>query len=206
MKIIVFAPHTDDIELGCGATISRYIKEGAEVKYVAFSICEEWVPKEFPNDILFSEATSAAKSLGVKEDNIYIYRFRATELWKVRDKIFDIMFELNKSFLPDMVFCHSKNDLHQDHSTIANECERVFKSSTILGYEMPWNNIEFKSNCHIKVTEEDIENKIKALNIYESQKYKNYIDEDFIWSLAKVRGIQIKEKYAEAFEVIRVKL
>ncbi|TLP37784.1 PIG-L deacetylase family protein [Arcobacter arenosus] len=206
MKIIVFAPHTDDIELGCGATLSRYIKEGAEVKYIAFSICEEWVPKEFPMDILFSEATNAAKSLGVKEENINIYRFRATELWKVRDKIFDIMFELNKSFSPDMVFCHSKNDLHQDHSTIAIECERVFKSSTILGYEMPWNNTEFKSNCHIKVEKEDIENKIKALDFYKSQKCKNYVDEDFIWSLAKVRGVQIKEKYAEAFEVIRVKL
>lgn len=205
MKIIVFAPHTDDIELGCGATISRYIKEGTEVKYIAFSVCEEWVSKEFPSDILFSEATKAAKSLGIKEENISIYRFRATELWKVRDKIFDIMFELNKTFKPNMVFCHSKKDLHQDHSTVACECERVFKSSTILGYEMPWNNTEFKSNCHIKVDEKDIKNKIDALSLYESQKYKNYVDEDFIWSLAKVRGIQIKEKYAEAFEVIRVR-
>lgn len=205
MKIIVFAPHTDDIELGCGATLSRYIKEGAEVKYISFSICEEWVPKEFPADILFTEATNAAKSLGVKEENIHIYRFRATELWKIRDKIFDIMFAINKSFVPDMVFCHSKKDLHQDHSCVAIECERVFKSSTILGYEMPWNNIEFKSNCHIKISKIDIENKIKALNFYESQKHKNYVDEDFIWSLAKVRGVQIKEKYAESFEVIRVK-
>lgn len=205
MKIVVFAPHTDDIELGCGATLSRYIKEGAEVKYIAFSICEDWVPKEFPNDILLTEATNAAKSLGVKDENITIYRFRATELWKVRDQIFDIMFELNRSFVPDIVFCHSKNDLHQDHSAVAAECERVFKSSTILGYEMPWNNTEFKSNCHIKVSEQDIEAKIKALDFYKSQKYKNYVDEHFIWSLAKVRGVQIKEKYAEAFEVIRVK-
>lgn len=205
MKIIVFAPHTDDIELGCGATISRYIQEGAEIKYIAFSICEEWVPKEFPGDILFDEATKAAKSLGVKDENIHIYRFRATELWKIREKIFDIMFELNKIFTPTIVFCHSKKDLHQDHSTVALECERVFKSSTILGYEMPWNNTEFKSNCHIKVEKRDIENKIKALNFYESQKYKNYIDEDFIWSLAKIRGVQIKEQYAEAFEVIRVR-
>lgn len=205
MRIIAFAPHTDDIELGCGATISKYIEEGCEIKYVAFSMCEEWVPKEFPEDILFYEATKAAKSLGVKGENIHIYKFRATELWKVRDKIFDIMFELNKSFAPNMIFCHSKKDLHQDHSSVALECERVFKSSTILGYEMPWNNTEFKSNCHIKVNAKDIENKIKALNFYESQKYKNYIDEDFIWSLAKIRGVQIQEKYAEAFEVVRVR-
>lgn len=75
----------------------------------------------------FSEATNAAKSLGVKEENIDIYRFRATELWKVRDKIFDIMFEMNKSFAPDMVFCHSKNDLHQDHSTVAIEWKEFLK-------------------------------------------------------------------------------
>lgn len=52
----------------------------------------------------------------------------------------------------------------------------------------------------ILASKEDIENKIQALNFYESQKYKNYVDEDFIWSLAKVRGVQIKEKYAEALK------
>lgn len=203
-KIIAFAPHTDDIELGCGGSISRFIDEGHEVYYIAFSICEEWVPKEYPSNILEIEAKKSAEFLGIKESNIKLYKFRATELWKVRDKIFDIMYEMNRSIKPNIVFAPSLNDLHQDHSLISQEAKRVFKNCTLLGYEAPWNNKEFKSNTFIKLEKKDIDKKIKAINIFESQKNKTYIDEEFIYALSKVRATQIQLKYAECFEVMNL--
>ena len=39
-RILILAPHTDDGELGCGATISKLIETSNDVYYVAFSACE----------------------------------------------------------------------------------------------------------------------------------------------------------------------
>ena len=50
--VLVLAPHTDDGELGCGGTIARFLEEGKEVYYVAFSTCRTSVPEGYPEDIL----------------------------------------------------------------------------------------------------------------------------------------------------------
>ena len=92
------------------------------------------------------------------------------------------------------------------HSTIAQEALRAFKNTTILGYELIWNNLSFNTTCFIELEEEDIRNKVNALKAYESQNKRDYMSEDFIFSLAKTRGVQSGKKYAEAFEVIRLML
>lgn len=53
--ILVLAPHTDDGELGCGGSIVRFLEEGKEVYYVAFSTAEDSVPEGFPKNILEME-------------------------------------------------------------------------------------------------------------------------------------------------------
>jgi len=42
------------------------------------------------------------------------------------------------------------------------------------------------------------------LECYQFQKHRSYLNQEFIWSLAKTRGVQIEGEYAEAFEVIRL--
>ena len=97
----------------------------------------------------------------------------------------------------------SLNDIHQDHSTIAEEGLRAFKQTRILGYELIWNNLSFNTTSFSILEERHIEKKISALNEYKSQQGRSYIDREFIKSLAISRGVQIGHKYAEAFEVIR---
>jgi len=72
-----------------------------------------------------------------------------------------------------------------------------------LGYELPWNNLNFTNNCHIKLEREHIEAKMNALACYKSQASRNYMNEEYFFGLAKTRGIQINSNYAEAFELIR---
>ena len=50
-KILLLSPHTDDAELGCGATIAKLIRQGKTVYYAAFSACEQSVIEGFPKDI-----------------------------------------------------------------------------------------------------------------------------------------------------------
>ena len=106
-------------------------------------------------------------------------------------------------YIPDLVLIPSLNDIHQDHATIASEGLRAFKNSTILGYELIWNNLHFNTAAFVKLNRRDVQRKADALKAYESQKSRDYMQEEFIFSLAKTRGVQIGEEFAESFEVVR---
>ena len=84
------------------------------------------------------------------------------------------MIQLGKQFTPDIVFLPSFNDTHQDHNTIAHEGFRAFKKTTMLAYEVPWNNLQFRTNCFVVLEEEHLQLKMKALNKYKSQKHRDY--------------------------------
>jgi len=205
-RILVLAPHTDDGELGLGGSIAKYCAEGKEVFYAAFSTCRRSLPPGFEPDALEKEMREATKVLGVKEQNIIVFDFDVRVFKEVRQEILEELVKLKKQINPDMVFVPSPNDIHQDHQVISEEGLRAFKQTTILGYEMPWNNLAFQTSCFIRLQEEHVEKKVRALEKYKSQLHRDYLNENFIRSLATTRGVQIGVKYAEAFEIIRLVL
>ena len=87
---------------------------------------------------------------------------------------------------------------------MAQEGLRAFKNTTLLGYELIWNNLTFNTQCFVELQKRHIQAKVRALNKYESQRHRYYASEDFIFSLANIRGVQVGCKYAEAFEVLRL--
>lgn len=202
-KVLILAPHTDDGEFGCGGSVVKFLEEGKEVYYVAFSTAEESVPAGMPKNILEIEVKEATKRLGIPASNLIIYKFQVRKLNYVRQEILEELVKIKKEINPDLVFIPSPNDLHQDHYTVAMEGMRAFKQVSILGYEIPWNNITFHTQAFIKLEKKHIERKIEALKAYKSQSHRFYATPDFIWSLAKTRGVQIGAEYAETFEVIR---
>lgn len=203
-RCLVLAPHTDDGEFGCGASITKLINNNVEIYYAAFSLAEESVPSGYPRNILETEVKRATKVLGIPKDNLLVYRYKVRNFASERQGILEDLVSLNKELKPDLVMMPSLNDLHQDHTTIANEGLRAFKKTTILCYELPWNNIVFSNNCFITFSENELNKKIEALKCYESQQDRNYASEEFIRGLAITRGTQIGAQYAEVFEVIRM--
>jgi N-acetylglucosamine malate deacetylase 1 len=202
-KILILAPHTDDGELGCGATISKAIRQGADVYYAAFSTADQSVPKHFPSNQLEVEVKEATKRLGISNSNLFVYKHEVRKLNYVRQEILENLIELRNLLNPDIVFLPSSKDIHQDHQTVTNEGIRAFKNCTILGYELIWNNLTFDTDCFICIDKTDLEKKIYALEAYKTQEGKPYMSTQFIESLAIVRGTQIGETYAETFETIR---
>jgi LmbE family N-acetylglucosaminyl deacetylase len=202
-KILILAPHTDDGEFGCGGTINKLIEEGHDVYYVAFSPCKQSVRSKFPPDILITEVKAAVKVLGVKEENLKLLDYDVRTFNYRRQEILDDIIRLRSEIQPDMVFIPALTDMHQDHKTVAEEALRAFKFTTILSYEMPWNNISFQTSCFFKLSPANLNAKINALKKYESQAHRPYANENFIKSLATVRGVQINAEFAETFEVIR---
>jgi LmbE family N-acetylglucosaminyl deacetylase len=201
--ILILAPHTDDGEFGCGATIAKFSSQGYRVVYVAFSAAEQSVLPHLPRDILRKEVLVATSFLGIKNEDCLVYEFEVRRFSDSRQEILDLMIKINHKYMPSMVFLPSINDTHQDHHVIATEGFRAFKHTTMLGYEVPWNNLNFKTSCFIEISEENLSKKTKALSFYESQKHRSYATSKFIESLAITRGVQIGKKYAESFEVVR---
>lgn len=202
-NIYVLAPHTDDGELGAGATISKLVELGANVYYFAFSTAGQSVPDGFPKDILKTEVINATSKLGIKKENVIIYNYEVRKLNYARQEILEDLIKHRRELKPDLVLMPSLNDIHQDHSTIAQEGLRAFKSTTILGYELIWNNLTFNTTSFVKLDKKYIKAKCDSLKEYKSQGSRDYMSEEFIFALAKTRGVQIGSEYAESFEVIR---
>lgn len=203
-RVLVLAPHTDDGEFACGGTIARFIEEGKDVHYLAFSSSEKSVPIGLPKDILKQEVKEATSILGIPSANLRIFGYEVRNFPAHRQEILEELIKIKKEFNPNLVLLPSLNDLHQDHLTIATEGLRAFKNTTIFGYEVPWNNLSFRTCAFIALQEHHLEKKIKALEAYRSQSFRHYANGKFIRSLAITRGTQIGIPLAESFEVIRL--
>jgi len=203
-KILVLAPHVDDGEFGCGGSIHKLIKEGHQVRYVAFSDCKESIPKDLHPDTLSREMKVATKILGITDSHLYGFPVRRFN--EQRQEILDTLINEKKNFSPDIVFTPCTKDIHQDHTTLTTEAIRAFKGITIYGYELPWNLLTLPSTCFITLDNEDIEKKIEAIMAYKSQSQRTYSSANYIKSLATTRGMRIQKSCAEVFEVIRLVL
>ena len=201
MKILALSAHTDDAELGCGGTLRRLIREGNRVYSVAFSRASSYPP--FTADAAGTEMVRATGELGIHPDDMQLFDFPVRKLGFYRQDILEEMIHLRDTISPDMVFMPCKDDFHQDHITVYEEGMRAFKYSTLLGYEMPANNLSFQARSFFSLSEEDVHAKIRAITAYRSQSDRRFMAEDAIRSLAVTRGVQSGLELAECFDVIR---
>ena len=202
-RILILAPHTDDGELGCGGSIAKFLEKTSDVFYLAASTCRRTMPEGWPQDALEKEVKNATRVLGIAESNLILLDYDVRRFKETRQQILEDLIRLRDDIKPDLVFVPSPTDIHQDHQVISEEGLRAFKNSSILGYEMPWNNVSFNTRAFIQLQKYHVEKKVQALLCYKSQLHRPYVNEQFVYSLATVRGVQMGAQYAEAFEVVR---
>jgi len=189
---LVVAPHPDDSELGMGGTMAAYADRVDEIKVLMLSDRGEptWM----------SEACTAA---GKISDKITVETLHLTvfHMDTERQTLLRSLEQYRDTFAPTCVFVPTVGDLHQDHETALREARRVFKSVSLLGYEIPVSSRQFTPQLFVPVTVEDVARKHEAVQCYSTQRDKPYCQADAITGLAKVRGVQCGRKYAEAFSV-----
>jgi len=204
-KVLVLAPHTDDMELGCGGLVSRLTFEFAsDVSCVCFSAAEESVSPNFDSDILRREAPAAGAALGVDSSKYSVLRYPVRRFHEFRQNILDEMIKLTRNCQYDLVVVPASSDQHQDHQIIHNEACRAFKATSIIGYHFPWNCFVSKHHFVVQIAREDLDRKILALQAFKSQQSRKYMDSVFLESSAIYTGSLIGVSYAESYEVIRM--
>lgn len=204
-NLLFLGAHLDDIELGCGGIISKYGKDAYTNIYLATM---SNFNKDSSGNITISrdieETYRACKILGIDKDRIEINDIPAQLFEQYSQNIREILLDIRERIKADYVFFPSKNDIHQDHTVLCKESERIFRNNICLGYELIRSTYHLKPNIYIEISEKDIENKISSAMQYKSQQTQSaayYFNEEIIKSTAIFRGGQCNRKYAEAFEL-----
>lgn len=193
MKVLFIGAHTDDIEAGAGGTLHKMVNEGHEVVCLALSYCGD--------DRLIVEYKNSMNVIGVKKSETWPFDVR--RMGADRQMVLNSILGLRTRFIPDIVFTHSLDDIHQDHQVVAQESLRAFKHTIIYSYELAQNSSAFRTAAFSKISAENLDAKCKALACYKSQAHRNYMKEDFIRAQARFRGMQANCDFAEVFEVVR---
>lgn len=197
-KVLALAPHTDDIELGCGGFLSKLKKENKNVEIDAISFSSAQ-PLSVGDPV--DEFKSAMSILDIDGEFL---DFKPRVFHQQRQDILDFLWNRNKDNEYDLVLCPSSYDNHQDHQVLNQECFRAFKKTSIFGYEMPWNNRTFSTDIFVKLDRQSIDIKYKMVDCYKTQGERVFMSKEYIFDVARTRGLQVGCEYAECYEAIRV--
>jgi LmbE family N-acetylglucosaminyl deacetylase len=198
-RVLFIGAHPDDIELGCGALIAHILPQ-SEVMCVTLS--DNQKNPNLPN--LPAEHMRSMAVLGVPEKNVVLGTFETRRFPEVRQEILEYMIQLNRSFRPEIVFVHTKADIHQDHGTITEEALRAFRGTTVLGYDVLRSSYGFFPNFLVEVTESDVECKITALAEYKTYAQRYYFDSSITRATMVRHGALAERPFAEGFDILRV--
>lgn len=196
-RVLCIGAHADDIEIGCGGTILRILKENphCEVYWVVLSAVGE----------RRNEAMASAEAFLTSASKKTFHQFQFDDRFFPTDVrgIKQAFFETREKFCPDLVFTHRIEDRHQDHRCVAECTWNTFREQLILEYEIPKYEGDLgQPNLFIPLDREICEQKISLLmEHFPSQRGKYWFDEETYWALLRLRGLESRaeSRYAEAF-------
>jgi LmbE family N-acetylglucosaminyl deacetylase len=194
--VLCIGAHSDDIEIGAGATILKWIASGIrlDVHWCVLSA----------NDHRAAEAEASAQSFlaGAESHKIELATFR-DGFFPYTDGELKVWMEgLKGRVHPDVILSHSA-DAHQDHTEVSRLTWNTFRNQLILEYEIPkWDGDLGRPNFYVPVDAELMQRKIDLLLAhFGTQRSKDWFGAETFRGLARLRGMECRSPsgYAEAF-------
>jgi len=198
MNILALSPHTDDVELGAGGTLARFVEEGHRVSVAAFSTGNGKTGAFRP------EFEAAMGALGVTEYELQDFKTRYFA--RERQDLLACLGWLFERVQPALMLIPCTVDRHQDHQAIIAEAIRAarYSACSILGYATSCSHtLPVELRYYVKLEQRHLDAKLSAIGAYQTQHGKVYTRGDYVRSMARVYGAPVGAKFAEAFEVIR---
>jgi len=197
LSVLCIGAHSDDIEIGAGATILGWIERGVrlDVHWAVLSASGSRADEARASASGFlGNAARAVIDLAAFKDGFFPQQKGDIKLW----------FEgLRTRTSPDVVLCHWRHDAHQDHREVSELTWNTFRDHAILEYEIPkWDGDTGQPNIYLPASRAMIERKTKLLDQYfGSQRSKDWFDPDVFMGLARLRGMECRapDGFAEAF-------
>jgi LmbE family N-acetylglucosaminyl deacetylase len=204
LSVLCLGAHSDDIEIGAGATLLSTIGRGVRLKV-------QWCVLSAAGERESEARASAAEFLSKTESS-------QVEVMNFRDGFFPEQGEAIKSWFealkmrvnPDIIFTHRRDDAHQDHRQLCRLTWNTFRDHCILEYEIPkWDGDMGQPNLYVPISGSVLQRKIDLLTKhFASQRANHWFDTETFLALARLRGMECRaqERYAEAFFVRKLAL
>ncbi len=198
-RVLFLGAHPDDIELGCGALIHHIVKQ---TEILCVTLSDNQKNPDLKN--VKTEQYEAMAVLGVPENKIIFGPFTTRIFPDARQEILEYFLQLRRDFQPDLIFVHSKQDVHQDHLTMTDEALRAFRGITVLGFDVVRSSYGFFPHFLVEVTEEDLNKKIEALSCYETYRDRYYFNSELTRAIMVRHGALAECSFAEGFDILRI--
>jgi LmbE family N-acetylglucosaminyl deacetylase len=198
-RVLFLGAHPDDIELGCGALLHHIVHQ-TDVLCVTLSDNQQNPELQ---DVKGEHFESMAV-LGVPKEKVIFGPFTTRIFPDSRQDILEYFLKIRRDFKPDLIFTHSKQDVHQDHNTMTDEALRAFRGITVLGFDVVRSSYGFFPNFLVEVTEEDVNKKIEALSKYETYRDRYYFNSELTRSIMVRHGALAERQFAEGFDILRI--
>ncbi|MGD0747281.1 MAG: PIG-L family deacetylase [Acidimicrobiales bacterium] len=194
LSVLAIGAHPDDIEIGAGGTLLTLAESrpGLRARYVVLTGTEE----------RHAEARHAAAAFLPGADlTVDLHRLPEGRLPAVWDRVKDILEEVAYTWAPDLIFAPSCNDAHQDHRTIGEVLPTVFRDQLSLSYEIPkWDGDLGRPSIYFPLTPDVARRKVERLHkCFPSQASRDWWDDEVFLGLARLRGMESRAAYSEAF-------
>lgn len=194
-RVLCLGAHCDDIEIGCGGTILRWVAEqpGIEFYWVVFSSDAERRKEALRSSQVFLR--------GVRRQKVRVEKFRNGFFPYVATDIKEYFEDLKNRFAPDLILTHYRDDRHQDHRVISDLTWNTFRQHLILEYEiLKYDGDLGQPNLFVPLDDRTCARKIdNLLSIFKSQGDKHWFTSDCFEAILRVRGVEAAARYAEAF-------
>lgn len=198
-NVMLIGAHPDDIELGCGALLA-HISGDTDVLCVTLSDNQ----KNPTLKGIVDEHRRSMSVLGVQPERVVVGQFETRNFPRDRQDILEYLISLNTEHHPDVVFVHTRADMHQDHRTVTQEARRAFRGSTILGFDVLRSSDGFFPHFLVEVTADDVQRKVQALAEYKTYAGKYYFNPDVTRSTLIRHGALAGKPYAEGFDILQI--
>jgi len=206
MNVLAIGAHYDDIELGCGGSLVKHVKNNDNVLMFvltdsAYNDYNGAVLRT--KEIASEEGRQAASILGI---NDLICNGLTTKRVEYNvdliEKINRIIDERNI----DTIYTHWVHDIHQDHSAIGRATINAGRHvPRILMYRSNWyaSAIQFHPTFYVDISE-FMQIKIESIKAHKTE-YNKFGEKwiDFVKHQNRNSGIEIEVEYAESFELIK---
>jgi len=199
MNTVAIGAHPDDIEIGAGGSVALHRARGDTVRFLILTRGSELSAPAKRE----AEARNAAEVLDV--DDVRVMGYEDTNVPYNNDIVKRIDEHL-KEVSADRVYIHTEEDTHQDHRHAALASIAAGRNTDeVLAFESPSTRSSFDPQYYNTLSEDFLERKIDAIKTHKSQSEKKYLEAEAMKGLARFRGRQANTRYAEAFQVIRIR-
>jgi LmbE family N-acetylglucosaminyl deacetylase len=195
--IAVIGAHCDDIVIGAGATLMEIARHNPEVVVHALVLTGGGTVREVEDK---NALAALWPSVDVRLTVADLPDGRLPDHW---GEVKHQLAELRRECQPDLVFGPQRGDYHQDHRLLAQLIPTEFRDHLVLGYEiLKWESDLPNPSLYQPVSAEMADRKTRLLaQCYPSQADHDWFDDEAFLGLMRVRGVQCRARYAEAFVI-----